>query len=235
MTWIKERVRHSNAKKFGKAGGAYKKKKKTIHITKITPKTKYVSEEGFEFEFEPVEDTVTVEETKDGYTARYLVRDDSGESPEAWDDEYAFLVHYHRDFEIHKDDIITEDDASRLAQGEKIDQQKDYYIFPVEAYIHGGVSLTLSSFQGMLPQGHYEFDTSRVGLVLVNKKEVKTKKQAQARAEGLVESWNLYLSGDVYGTVIEKYNKNKIQTSQDATWGYYGYKDAMKELKTYEG
>ena len=227
------------AKKFGKAP-PYRKKKKTSHwlIHKVTPKTKYISEEaGFEFTFEPVEDTISIDETKDGYTAKYLVRDDNPTNPSDYgDDGVGFLVSYHRDFDVRKDDIITEDDARKLYQGEKIPQQKDYYIFAVDAYIHSGVALSFAGgFSGRLPEGHERFDVSSVGLILVNKKEIKTRKEAQTFAKGLIENWNQYNSGDVYGMVIETYDKNKKQKTQDATWGYYGYKDAMKELKTYEG
>ena len=39
--------------------------------------TQYIGEgehAGFNFHFEPLEDTLTIEKTKEGYTARYLVR-----------------------------------------------------------------------------------------------------------------------------------------------------------------
>ena len=156
--WKSESARHALARKGIKTG------RKTIQIKTIKPVTKYVSEEGFEFTFNPVEDTVTVEQTKDGYTAKYLVRDENAESPADYgDDGVGYLVSYHRDFDVRKDDIITEDDARRLYQGEKIDQQKDYHIFLVDAYIHGGVALSFAGgFSGRLPQGHERFDVSNV-------------------------------------------------------------------------
>jgi len=49
----------------------------------------------------------------------------------------------------------------------------------------------------------------------------------------LVESWNEYLGGDVYGCVKETYDKNKKQIDQDSCWGFYGYKYALEELKIF--
>ena len=166
--WKMESVRHSLARKGIKTGV-----KKQIKITTPLQKsTKYISKEGFEFNFEPLEDTLTVEQTKEGYTAKYLIRDEIVDSPDEWGNEDVFLVHYHRDFEIKRDTLITEDDARNIYQGKKIPQEKDYWIFPVDAYIHSGVSLSLAGgFRGRLPEGHERFDVSSVGLILVSKKE----------------------------------------------------------------
>lgn len=226
--WKQESVRHSLARKGIKTG-----RKKQIKITTPLQKsTKYISKEGFEFNFEPLEDTLTVEQTKDGYTAKYLIRDEFTDSPDETGDDSFFLVHYHRDFEVKRDNLITEDDARNIYQGKKIPQEKDYWIFPVDAYIHGGVSLSLSGgFRGRLPEGHERFDVSSVGLILVSKKEYKTKSQANKQAGYLLENWNQYLSGDVYSLVNETYNKNKTNIDYDILGGSYGFKESKKALK----
>jgi len=198
----------------------------------VIKSTRYVGD-GFEFTFMPIEDSIDIIKTKDGYEARYLVREDNPQSPDDDDDEGLFLVHYHRDFQVDRKNIITEDDARDWYQGKKIPQEKDYWILPVEAYIHHGVHLTLDTHKGMLPQGHYEFDTSRVGLVLASKKEFDTKEKAEKAMRALIEGWNQYLIGDVYGVVKDTYDKNKKLIDNDAVWGYYGYEDAMSILKDF--
>lgn len=50
-------------------------------------------------------------------------------------------------------------------------------------------------------------------------------------AKGCIEMWNQYLSGDVYGVVVETYDPLKNQIKNDAVWGFYGFKYAMQELK----
>jgi hypothetical protein len=162
------------------------------------------------------------------YEAKYLVRDDNPQSPEETGDDGAFLVHYHRDFDIRRDKIITEDDARRWYQGEKIEQEKKYWIIPVEAYIHSGVSLAIGN-RGNFPDR--QWDVSHVGLAMISKKEFKSRQKAEKYSQGLLEQWNQYLGGDVYGIVIDKYDKNKKLVDNDSTWGYYGYKYAMEELK----
>ncbi len=69
---------------------------------KIKKVTHYVSEDGFAFTFQPVEDTVTITKTENGYEARYLVQDDNAMSPDEDGDEGLFLVGYHRDFTVDR-------------------------------------------------------------------------------------------------------------------------------------
>lgn len=201
----------------------------------ITKKITY-SKDDFEFSLEPIEDTLTIRKIKSGYVARYLAQDQDYESPDAWGDNDLFLVHYHRDFTITNNKVITEDairvwyqtfqkDGSRSSQ---IDAEKEYYIFAVSAYIHSGVVLSLCHNFGYDPGG---WDTSHVGAVLASKKEFPSRDKAVKAAQGLIETWNMSLSGDVYISVIEKYNKDKEQTDMDSLGGIYGYKYARKELK----
>ena len=154
-------------------------------------------------------------------------------SPDDWEDSNLFLVHYHRDFEITRDEIITKDEVGAILTGdyERFDNgsgyfknnckviEKKYHTFGVDAYIHSGVSLSLTGgFGGRLSQGHERFDVSSVGLILVSKKETKNKKKARELAKGLIESWNDNLSGNIYGYVIE----NKTGNNLGSCWGFYG-------------
>jgi hypothetical protein len=184
---------------------------------------------GLEYIFEPVEDTVKVIETDIGFTAKYLVQDDSADSPDIWGDEGLLLVNYHRDFCVERNKIITKDDVKNWYQGEKIAQAKDYHIFMLSCLVHSGVWLSLHRNFECDSDG---WDTSHVGVVLVSKKETRLRDKAYTMAEGLIETWNLYLSGDVYGIVAEHYNKEKEHIDHDSVWGYYGYKDAIAALET---
>lgn len=138
-----------------------------------------------------------------------IYQDEDAQSPDDWGDSSVFLVHYHNDCFIVKDEIITKEELAEYFEGEKIEQAKKYYIFLVHAYIHGRVSLSLSNEK-------YPFtdlwDVSHCGAVLVSKEEAKTKKQAKEMAQGLVETWNDYLGGNVYG----------YDTGDDSCWGFYG-------------
>jgi hypothetical protein len=236
--WFSESERHSLSARGIRTGRGGGSARIGIHYaTEVVPlptdireikSTRYVGGD-FEFTFQPIEGSLSITKAPDGgYVAKYLVRDENAESPDTLGDKGLFLVHYHRDFDVRKNDVITEDDARAWYQGEDIPQEKDYWILPVEAYIHSGVALAISK-EGNFPDRRW--DVSNVGLVLADKKEFKTKAKAEKAMRGLVETWNEYLSGDVYGVVADKYDKDKKLVDNESVWGYYGEKYAMEELK----
>jgi outer membrane lipoprotein SlyB len=186
-------------------------------------KVHYSAEDTLKHEW--LTDKRAVEAYEKNNTVIRIYQDDNPESPDDWKDDNLFLVHYHRDFEIDRDSIITKDDTRKWYQGEKIPQEKDYYIFPVEAYIHGGVSLAFSQ-QGNFPDR--QWDVSHVGLILASKKEFKSKEKAKESAKGLLETWNQSLSGDVYGFDV---SDPKTGESIESVWGFYGIDEVKKEAE----
>lgn len=188
----------------------------------------YVNEDGFAFNFEPIEDTLSIKKTKDGFEARYLIQDETAQCPDEDGDDALFLVNYHSDFQVERDSIITEDDAKNWWKGtEKVEQEKDYFIFGLSCLVHSGVWLSLENNFQCDPGG---WDTSHVGLVLVSKKEAKKVEKALELAQGLIEYWNQYLTGDVYCTVKETYSKKKEPIDYDVMGSCYGYNYAQECL-----
>jgi hypothetical protein len=190
--------------------------------------TKYVDDEDFEFVHEPVEDSLKIKRTRKGYEARYLVVDTDAQQPE--NDDNAFLVHYHRDFEVRRDGVVAKDELADLYHGKEADITEHYWIFWTAALIHSGVWLKLST--GGFAEDPGGWDTSHCGAVLIAKEEWPTEDDARKYAEGIIEQWNQYLSGDVYGIVKETYNKEKEQFTEDACWGFYGRRWAEEALET---
>jgi len=191
--------------------------------------TTWINEDGFEFAFEPIEDTLKIRKHRGGFKATYLVQDELSTFDSFIDDSSLCMVNYHRDFRIDQD-MITEDDARAFYRGGAIPQQKDYWIFPMASYIHSGVRLYLGTASNPSGVGMGEWDTSHVGLVLVSKAEWKTRKKAEAAAEGLINESNLILEGQVYGIVAEYYDKNKKPIgAPDSCWGYVGFEDTKRE------
>lgn len=184
---------------------------------------------GFEYMWEPTDDKVMVAPYDGGYLCGYLIRDDCSETPSEWGDNSLLLVHYHRDCYITCDKIIVEDDARRWYQGVRIGQAKKYFIFPVSALIHGGTGLRLGSTSFIEDCGRW--DTSHVGLVLADRKEFKTEDAAHKAAEGLIETWNQYLSGDIWTRVIEKFDADKRPVDYETVGGHYGYDYAKAKLE----
>ena len=194
--------------------------------------TIYRANENFDLRFDPIEETMKVKKLKDGYEVKYLIQDEGGESPDNWGDESLFLVNYHRDFHVENKEVISEDEVRAYYQGEKIEQVKEYRIFFLTSYIHSGVTLYLGESSNPSGVGYGHFDTSHVGLVFASKKEFPQLKDAEKAVEGLIETWNKYLHGDVYCLVRENFDLEKNYQEHDTLGGCYGFEDAKSALET---
>ena len=148
-----------------------------------------------------------------------IFQDESAESPDSWGDDALFLVHYHRDFEVCRDKVVTKETIAELYRGERSEAVKEllagFYVFPVSALIHSGVWLSLESSFMCDPGG---WDTSHVGAVLASKKDFKRKFKAMKAAESLIKEWNDFLSGNVYGYQVEDAEGSDL----DSCWGFFG-------------
>ncbi len=159
-----------------------------------------------------------------------IIHDENAQAPDEWGNEDCFLVHYHRSCTIENKKILDEQDLAGIYRNEKTDKVKelkhDYWIFPVSAYIHSGVSLSLEK---SFPCDSDGWDTSHVGAIFIRKKAEKSwrlSKNAYGVAEGLLEEWNNYLSGEVYGFEIIC---EKDPDITESCWGFngslYGHKN----------
>ena len=150
---------------------------------------------------------------KSGNTLR-VIHDSNAESPDTWENKDVFLVYDHREFTIKREGFEPRalyDYLQFCSENKKLGEELfskfgKYYIFPVAAYIHGDITLKLTD--SFAVEG---FDTSVTGFVLVEKKRESrtgvfyaTEEQAKKWAEGLIETWNVYLSGEIYGFRVLK-------------------------------
>lgn len=109
---------------------------------------------------------------------------------------------------------LTPDDVAELLEDELV-------MLPVSIYDHSGVSIWLGSPTCM-------WDSGQVGFMYLTKNdalrelgnctEENWKERAMECMEVEMEVYNCYISGDVYGFVIEDEDENEI----DSCWGYYG-------------
>lgn len=163
------------------------------------------------------------EEERNGYTIKIHPDYHYDETPNDWENNI-FLVAFHRDFTIDVEGF-DEELCRAVANGgkyedgskneEALDVLKQYHVFGLEAYIHGGVSLSLSN-EGNYPDR--QWDVSQLGLVFVSKKETRFTKKARAYAQQTLKVWNAILSGNVYGFEVE--DTTHGTTFNESCWGF---------------
>jgi len=150
--------------------------------------------------------------------------DGNCESPRDWDNICVFhIAHRRYDFgDENYDNRESIDKAERqaIANGD--------IVLPLYMYDHSGITVSLSPFS-------CPWDSGQVGFVAVPRKKMieefgkkrftpALKKRALKIAQGEVEDFDKYCTGDVYGYVIDG--------DGDSCYGYYGMEYAIEEAKS---
>lgn len=101
--------------------------------------------------------------------------------------------------------------------------EREYYIFPVYAYIHSGVYLSLSnSAQG---GGYMSWDTSLKGTIFADKNQFESEKDARQEAENIINDWNKILREEVFQVKIEETDNEE---KNDVVGGVVGIENARE-------
>lgn len=151
------------------------------------------------------------------------------ESPREWDN-LGTMVCFHGRYNLGDKTNLDEDSFTSWDDLEKHLKENEGAAFtlPLYLYDHSGIQIKVGSWDGLLPQGHAYFDSGQVGFIYVSretllkeyggKRITKTLlKKAKNILEGEVETYNDYLTGNVYG-----YNVTFKGDDIDSCWGYYG-------------
>lgn len=113
---------------------------------------------------------------------------------------------------------------------------KKNLVIPVSAYEHGEITISASGRRA----GWDSFDSGQLGFVYVSHEDIKKEfnvkrltKKVLERAEkilrGEVETYDDYLTGQVYGFIIEDENDEELESC----WGFLGdYKYCLSEAKS---
>ena len=118
-----------------------------------------------------------------------------------------------------------------------IENENVHTILPLYLYDHSGISMNTTGFS-------CNWDSGRVGFIFISKKKMleeyggkivtqKLKDRVTEYLKGEVETYDQYLTGDVYG-----YRVFKVETCDkgceheeelDSCWGFYGEDECMEE------
>ncbi len=114
--------------------------------------------------------------------------------------------------------------------------EENNLVIPVHSYEHGGITISASGKRA----GWDMFDSGQLGFVYVSHEDIKreynvkrlTKKvleQAEKTLRGEVKTYDDYLTGQVYGYIIEDESEEQL----DSCWGFLGdYKYCLEEAKS---
>lgn len=188
----------------------------------------------------------TITHNYKGFTIDIINDEHYDETPNTWNEDY-FLVYDHGQFDVRVEgfkpkEIFNHLEAKQALTDENLSNEdreywerqfeyydnysKNYHIFPVNAYIHSGVALSLSN-------NSYPFndrwDVSTSGYFLVKKEVEPDVIKAFKNASGTIETWNDLLMGNVWGFNVT----NQFDEEIHSCWGFIGDHDGdvLEEAK----
>jgi len=192
--------------------------------------------------------TEVVEEIERNGLIGRIVIDEDTQSPREWDNLGRMLCFHKRYALGDKHEGLKPENFSGWNEVEQYlwGDLDAVVVLPLYLYDHSRLRMKVGSFHGLLPQGHAEFDSGQVGFIYATKEavlkeygvkkitaEIKKKVEAVLRAE--VETYDKYLSGQVYGYQVVKPQKcgecgNESEEILDSCYGFYDYDLVRTEM-----
>jgi len=155
-----------------------------------------------------------------------IMPDDDPMNPREWDNLGTILYSSSRyvlgDKEVSVDEI------------EEITQRDDVIWLPVYAYIHSGVVLNTGGFS-------CPWDSGMSGIIYVEKKAAEaawagfeddySEDRVRKVLQGEVETFSQYVSGDIYGYVVETATGEHV----NSCWGFFGHEGVKEAISDARG
>ena len=156
-----------------------------------------------------------------------IKHDELSESPREWDN-LGTMVCFHRRYTLgDKHDFSTPDDFQDTVT------HRNAVILPLYLYDHGGITIRTAPFS-------CPWDSGQVGWIYVSKEKIREEysckqitkdviEKVEKVLEAEVKTYDQFLTGDVYGFVIEDEDGQDV----DSCWGFYGYDWETNGIKDY--
>jgi hypothetical protein len=162
-----------------------------------------------------------------------IIQDTDIQSPREEDDNIGTMVCFH-DSVLGDEHNYNHGDYNSWDEMEEdiIRNEKVGVILPLYVYDHSGLTMNTTGF-------NCPFDSGQVGFIFISKETIRnefgvkyvTKKvrdQIEKQLVGEVETFDQYLTGDVYGFRITDTEEDE---EVDSSWGFYGSDYCMEEAK----
>jgi hypothetical protein len=175
-----------------------------------------------------------VNETRNGNYITRTYHDDSTESPRDWDN-LGTMVCFHNRYDLGDKHNYNSNDYNGWDEMEKdiIKRENVGVILPLYLYDHSGITMNTTGFS-------CNWDSGRVGFIFISKQKMfqeyggkivtqKLKDRVEGYLKGEVETYDQYLTGDVYGYKVFKVENGEEEEELNSCWGFYGEDTCMEE------
>lgn len=169
-----------------------------------------------------------------------IIQDESPDSPRNWDN-LGTMVCSHNRYDLGDKHNYRFNDYDSWDEIKKaiIKNEKVGVILPLYLYDHSGITMNTTGFS-------CRWDSGQVGFIYVTKQKMleeyggkivtkKLKEKVEGYLKGEVETYDQYLTGDVYGYRISEISTcdkgHEHEEELDSSWGYYGTESCMEEAE----
>lgn len=149
------------------------------------------------------------------------------ENPREDFDHMGKMVCWHRNYRLgDKNEFSSPEEFEEYAKAEKLP-----LVLPLYLYDHSGLSMSVGGFS-------CPWDSGQVGWIYVTRKAIlenfmakkltkKVLEQAHKVLLAEVEEFDQYLTGQVYGFIVEDKDGNHLESC----WGFYGLEYCVSEAR----
>ena len=165
-----------------------------------------------------------------------LYQEDHPESPRDWDN-LGHIVCWHRRYNLGDEQVRPGEHPSFIEDFEQWlrKERGAFIVLPIYIYDHGSITVT-ARYETYLTYPDKQWDAGQVGFIYVTEQGIKEnylteevtdelKEKATESLRGKVDTYDQYLTGDVWVYVIEDNDGEHL----DSCWGFYGLDYAREE------
>ena len=181
-----------------------------------------------------------MEHTNETRKGNYITRTYQDESPSSprEDDNFGKMICFHNRYDLgDKHDYKSSMFGGWNEMKEQIEEDYNVgVILPLYLYDHSGITISTSSFS-------CQWDSGQIGWIFCTKEEMESNfmklsgqdliERSEVLLKGEVETYDQYLTGDVYGYRVFKVETcsqgHEHEEELDSCYGYYGEDECMKE------
>ena len=164
-----------------------------------------------------------IKEAKLGNERVRIVQDEYAETPRNWSN-LGTMVCFHRTYSLGDNHNYIKDNYNSWSELKKhiIENEDTAIILPIYMLDHSGITINTTGFS-------CPWDSMQIGYIFISKEKLRkeygikrvTKKWIEQVTQHLldeVKTYDMYISGEVYGYVVEDEDENVI----DSCYGFFG-------------